>query len=260
MSWRPKLVALDIDGTVVDHAGRMPEAVFDAVQRVVEAGVHVVLATGRAWHGTQPVFDHLRLPGGPAISSNGAVTVSYPPQEITRAITFDPADVIRRVMEFAPDTLVAVEEVGRGYRLSDHFPPGDLTGELVIEDLQELGARPVTRVILRDPNRSDEDFVSLADHLGLHGVTYFVGYSAWIDIAPDGVNKATALADIAADLGVDQTEVLALGDGRNDIEMLTWAGRGVAIGDAPPEVKEAADSVTDRFDLGGTVKELLRWF
>ena len=80
--WRPELVALDIDGTVVDHDGRMPDSVRDAVRRVVKAGVPVVLATGRSWHGTRDLFDYLDLPAGPAVLSNGAVVVRYPPQEV----------------------------------------------------------------------------------------------------------------------------------------------------------------------------------
>ena len=259
-TWRPRLVALDIDGTVVDHDGALPEAVRKAVGRVLDADVPVVLATGRSWHGTRPVFDELGLPPGPSVASNGAVVVSYPPQEIRKAVTFDPREVIKKVVQFAPGTLIAVEEIGRGYRLNGHFPGGDLTGEMIIESIEQLSARPVTRIILRDPDRSDEDFTSLARHLGLQGVTYFVGWSAWLDIAPLGVNKASALQDVADDLGVDPTDVLAFGDGRNDIEMLRWAGRGVAIGDAPEDVQQAADVVTDVFADGGPVAELFHWF
>jgi 5-amino-6-(5-phospho-D-ribitylamino)uracil phosphatase len=259
-TWRPRLVALDIDGTVVDHDGALPEAVRKAVGRVLDADVPVVLATGRSWHGTRPVFDELGLPPGHSVASNGAVVVSYPPQEIRKAVTFDPREVIKKVVQFAPGTLIAVEEIGRGYRLNGHFPGGDLTGEMVIESIEQLSARPVTRIILRDPDRSDEDFTSLARHLGLQGVTYFVGWSAWLDIAPLGVNKASGLQDVADDLGVDPTDVLAFGDGRNDIEMLRWAGRGVAIGDAPEDVQQAADVVTDTFVDGGPVAELFHWF
>ncbi|HLT62066.1 MAG TPA: HAD family hydrolase [Microlunatus sp.] len=254
------MVALDIDGTIVDHEGRMPDAVRDAIRRVAKAGVPVVLATGRSWHGTRDLYDHLELPPGLAVLSNGAVVVRYPPQEIVKTVTFDPSDVIRKVRDVAPSTLIAVEEIGRGYRVTDHFPDGDLSGEMIIETPDQLSTRPVTRVILRDPNRSDEEILELADHLGLHGITYYVGWSAWIDIAPVGVNKATALAEVADELGVPADRVLALGDGRNDIEMLTWAGRGVALGDAPEEVREAADAVTGRFGEGGTVAELERWF
>ena len=186
--------------------------------------------------------------------------VGYPPQQIVKAITFDPRDVIAKVEEFAPGTLIAVEEIGRGYRLNDHFPGGDLTGEMIIEDLEQLSSRPVTRIILRDPTRSVDDFITLANHLGLHGVTYFVGWSAWLDIAPEGVNKATALAEVAMNLGIHAADVLAFGDGRNDIEMLRWAGRGVAIGDAPPEVQQAANDVAPMFADGGPVPELRHWF
>ena len=76
-------------------------------------------------------------------------------------------------------------------------------------------------------------------------------------LAPD---KALALVEVAQSLGVERENVLALGDGRNDIEMLAWAGRGVAIGDASPEVQAAADEVTGCFADGGTAAELDRWF
>ena len=258
--WRPRLVALDVDGTVVDRDGVLPPAMAEAVGLVLAAGVPVVLATGRAWHSTRELFELLGLPPGPAVCSNGAVIVSYPPQEILQAVTFDPRAVIERVESFAPGTLIAVEEIGRGYRLNEHFPDGDLTGELVVQSADELSALPVTRVILRDPRRSMDDFVALAAHLGLQGVTYFVGWSAWLDIAPDGVNKATALAQVAADLGIDAADVLAAGDGRNDIEMLRWAGRGVAMAEAPPEVRAAGDAVSLPFAEGGLAPELRRWF
>ncbi len=131
---------------------------------------------------------------------------------------------------------------------------------MIVEDIEQLMAKPVTRVIMRDPQGSDADFIELAEHLGFRGCTYFIGWSAWLDIAPEGVNKATALADVAADAGIDVADVLALGDGRNDTEMLRWAGRGVALGDAPAEVQQVADHVTGRFADGGTVEELRRWF
>lgn len=100
--WRPRLVALDIDGTVVDRNGLMPRAVAEAVDLVVQAGVPVVLSTGRSWHGAKPLFEELGLPPGPTVCSNGAVIVRYPPQEIIKAITFDPRPVITQVEEFAP--------------------------------------------------------------------------------------------------------------------------------------------------------------
>ena len=119
---------------------------------VVAAGVPVVLATGRAWHGTLPVFEELGLPPGPAVSSNGAVVVRYPPQEIVKAVTFDPRHVIERVVELAPDTLIAVEEIGRGYRVSATSRGGDLTGEMIIEN---PGAARIAAGDPRDPARPE---------------------------------------------------------------------------------------------------------
>lgn len=258
--WRPRLVALDIDGTLLHRDGTMSQDVVDRVHRVVAAGVPVVLATGRGWHATEPVFEALGLPPGHVVCSNGAMTLRHPPTEVVRQVTFDPGPVIRSALAHRPDVRVAVEEVGRGYRLNRAFPEGDLSGQLVYESVEELSARPVTRVVVRDPEATEEEFLALAERLGLHGVSYFIGYTAWLDISPEGVDKAAALALVCEELGVAAEDVLALGDGRNDIEMLAWAGRGVALGEAPEEVKAVADHVTGPFAEGGTVVELGRWF
>lgn len=262
MTWRPHMLALDIDGTLVDGAGNLPPEIYEGVQRALAAGVKVVLATGRGWRDTQPVFDQLDLPPGLAVSSNGAVLVEHPPTRIIREVTFDPRDVLTRVAREAPQALVAVEDVGRGYRVTNSvdWPPNELAGEITVCSMAELASAPVSRVVVRDPRSSDQAFFDLAHKLGLEGVSYTIGYSAWLDIAPEGINKASALADVCSRLGIQRRDVLALGDGRNDIEMLQWAGRGVAIGDAPPEVKEAADAVTGKFADGGTADELSRWF
>ena len=87
--------------------------------------------------------------------------------------------------------------------------------------------------------------------MGLHKVSYSIGWTAWLDIAPDGVNKATAMERVRHALGIPRAHVVAVGDGRNDIELLQWAGaegRGVAMGQAPDEVKAAA---TGRHRAGG---------
>lgn len=254
------MIALDIDGTLVDHAGVLPDFVRESVARVVAAGVPVVLTTGRSWHGTQPVFEELGLPAGPAVASNGAVTVSFPPFQVEQVVTFNPAEVIERVLREHPTASLAAEVLGYGYRVTRHFPAGDLTGEIELVSVEELASTEVTRIVVRDPDASSIEFVRLAERIGVHGVNYFVGWSAWLDIAPKGVNKATALADVVTRLGYSAADVLAIGDGSNDIEMLAWAGRGVALGDAPPAVQLAADHVTDAFAEGGTSKELDRWF
>ena len=257
--WRPKLVALDIDGTLVDFDGVLPGSVRMAVQRIIDAGVPVVMSTGRSWMATQVIVEALELPPALHVCSNGAVVVDYPPFELVRHVTFDPAPVIDRVVEVT-NAIIAVEEIGRGYRVSAAFPDGELYGDTVHESIESLRSRPVSRVIVRDPDGDDAEFLDLAQRLGLHGVSYFVGWKCWLDIAPEGVDKAAGLEVACERYRVAPSDVLALGDGYNDIEMLRWAGRGVAMGGAPAEVLAAADHVTGYFAQGGTAEELSRWF
>ena len=271
--WRPKLVALDIDGTLftAGHgvaSNTVEETITPAVQAAVDrataAGAHIVLATGRSTFGITRVLEMLGLPrdGDRAfvVASNGSVTFSYPPVELLSTVTFDASRVVRELLEHVPHALVAVEEIGVGYRVNRHFPEGEITGEMTLEDVDALVSEPVTRVVIRDPDATAEEFIELAERLGLHGINYYIGWTAWLDLAPQGVSKASGLQSVCERLGVDATDVLAIGDGRNDVEMLQWAGRGVAMGQAPLEVQEAADHVTASVVDDGAALELDRWF
>ena len=172
-------------------------------------------------------------------------------------MTFDASEVVRMLLEHVPQALVAVEEIGVGYRVNRHFPDGEITGEMTLQSVDELVAEPVTRVIIRDPHSSEEDFVELAEKLGLHGTNYFIGWTAWLDLAPSGVSQGVGAGRSSASGSAwPRDDVLAIGDGRNDIEMLRWAGRGVAMGQAPLEVQEAADVVTGTVEEDGVAVEL----
>ena len=270
--WRPRLVALDIDGTLlkwVDGVGTSYEQisppVYDAVHRALDAGAVVVLASGRSPHGMTGVADLLDLHGDGAervwiVASNGAVVLRYPPIEVVHEVTFDAAPAVRAVLEHHPTALVAVEERGVGYRVNRPFPSGELTGTMTTAPVDDLVSGPVSRVIIRDPDATADDFVALAQRLGLHGTDYVEGWTAWLDLAPVGVSKASGLELVARELGIDAPDVLAIGDGRNDIEMLRWAGRGVAMGQAIEEVQAAADAVTGTVYDEGAATELARWF
>ncbi len=214
-----------------------------------------------------PVADLLGLRGNGdgderlwVVASNGAVIFRYPPLEVVFEETFDAAPAVKAILERKPGVLVAVEERGIGYRVSAPFPDGELSGEMIQTHVDELVGAPVSRVIIRDPESSVEEFVALAEELGLHGTDYVVGWTAWLDLAPVGVNKASGLAHVARTLGLDASDVLAIGDGRNDLEMLAWAGRGVAMGQAVPEVHAAADHVTDSVYDDGAAVEIERWY
>jgi HAD superfamily hydrolase (TIGR01484 family) len=226
----------------------------------------VVLATGRSTFGMTHVVDLLDLrrhdPHGQllAVASNGSVTFSYPPVEVLEAVTFDASDVVRRILAQMPQVLVAVEEIGVGYRVNRHFPDGEIGGQITLQAVDELVAHPVTRVIIRDPEASEQDFHRLAEEAGLHDISYFIGWTAWLDLAPKGVSKASGLAQVVSRMGFTAEDVLAIGDGRNDIEMLRWAGRGVAMGQASEDVLAAADDVTAPVHEDGVARELERWF
>jgi len=258
-SWRPKIVALDVDGTMVDWENRMTDTVREAVHAIKDSGVHVVISTGRAIPGVLDAARNLRLDDGIAVASNGAVVHTYSPVEVVHTVTFDASEAVRRVLEHIPDALVAVEAVGTGYRISAPFPEWEIDGTVTIQTVDELVAEPVTRVIIRAPEHDVEEFGRLVHGLGLNEVNYNIGYTAWLDIAPDGVSKASGLEVVCERLGVDRADVLAVGDGMNDYEMLRWAGRGVAMGQGSDELKAVADDVTGTVLEDGLATELRRW-
>lgn len=269
--WRPRLVALDIDGTLLRWVtgsgtvyGEVDPVVRDAVRRAAEAGAEIVLASGRSIHSMVPIAEQLGLPVNGErcwiVASNGAVVVQYPPLEVAHEETFDASEAVRDVLRHHPRALVGVEERGKGYRVNRPFPDGELDGEMIVTPVEEMVAQPVSRVVIRDPESTVEDFQRLAESLGLHGTDYVIGWTAWMDLAPVGISKASGLARVASRLGLTAADALAIGDGRNDLEMFAWAGRAVAMGQAVVEVREAADHVTAPVDEHGAAVELDTWF
>ena len=256
-----QLIALDLDGTTIHHDGSMSPAVRQAVREIAAAGFHVVIATGRAILAAMPLIADLGLENGFAVCSNGAVTLQLDPDEpdgyrILDTVTFDPAPALEMLRGSWPDAVVAVEELGVGFKVSAPFPDGELDGGVRVVPWDELSSSPATRVTFRSPTGTAEDFLALVERIGLHGVNYAVGFTAWLDINPEGVSKASALELIRRRLGVEPAHTIAVGDQRNDIEMLQWAARGVAMGNAPDEVKEAANEVTLDVDEDGLVPVL----
>nr|WP_236571909.1 HAD family hydrolase [Janibacter melonis] len=257
------MICLDLDGTTITHEGVLRPAVREAVQAVLAAGHHVVVATGRGIVATTPILDALGLTKGWTVCSNGAVTVRLDPRapqgwtlDEDDVVTFDPAPVLTRLRPVLPDALVAVEDLGVGFRLSAPYPADELVGEQTVVPWEELIAHPTTRVTLRMPEATSEEFAEAVDRAGLHGVAYSVGFSAWLDINPEGVSKGSALEIVRRRLHVEPGLTVAVGDQRNDVEMLRWAARGVAMGNAPTEVQDVADEVTSTVDDDGLVPVL----
>jgi HAD superfamily hydrolase (TIGR01484 family) len=267
VSFQPRLVALDVDGTLVNEENRLSPAVSEAVRALVARGIHAVVTTGRAVPGAIEVVERLGLPDGMAVCSNGAVTVGFrggtsplrETLEILDAVTFDASEAVRRVVEHVPDAFVAVEEIGVGYRVNQPFPSGEIAGTITVEELDSLVAEPVTRVIIRAPAHDPHEFHELVEGLGLGDINYYIGYTAWLDLAPLGVSKASGLSGVCDRIGIAAENVLAVGDGYNDVEMLEWAGRGVAMGHAPDRLKDIADAVTGTVAEDGLALELAKY-
>jgi len=273
-SW---LIALDIDGTLLEFGEPISQPVLDTVRAAVEAGHHIVLASGRSLISMEPVFNSLGITATYMVCSNGAITVrsvvcvevgnpsdrsqrKLPTSamwEVAEAITFDPEPALRRLAEHLPGAIFAVEDVGTGFRMTDLFPPGELDGVHRVVPLEDLWRQEVVRVVVRAVGLPESDFHQAIAELGLADVTYAIGWSSWMDVSPLGVTKASALEKVRQRLGIPSERTMAIGDGSNDVDMLRWAARGVAMGNAPAEVKVAASEVTATQANDGVAQTLL---
>ncbi|MEV0949691.1 HAD family hydrolase [Promicromonospora sp. NPDC050249] len=250
------LVALDIDGTLIDSDRRIPSGTVETLDLVRAAGHEVVLATGRSLAGLLPIATRLGLTTGWAVCSNGALTIHLDPStpsgyEIVEVCLFDPAPVIQCAVDVAPAVRVAIEEIGWGWRTSSPFEPGELNGHQKAVPLADLMAEPATRIALTAP-----DLRRYTDALRATGVTAAPQRVDWLDVTAPGVNKAVALDTVRSHLDIRADHTVAVGDGVNDLDMLAWAGRSVAMGHAPAIVRSAADETTGTIDQAGALPVL----
>lgn len=241
----PQLVALDLDDTIIEHDGPVPEFVADAIARVQGLGVLVVAATGRSLSTTIPVCRAAGMLDW-AVCSNGALLASVQPEEVVETITFDPSDLLVKIGELVPNASFGVEGVDGTFRTNKVFQHAALTAGVREVSFEHLMSEPVMRLVVRSDEHLDEGLGFLAEELGLHSVVFGTGDVAWLDIGPKGVSKATMLARLCDRLGIDPSRTMAVGDSMNDAEMLRWAGVGVLMGHAEPYMHQYADVVTDR--------------
>ncbi len=258
------LVALDIDGTVLHEDGSLSDIVGAEVRRVVADGSEVMLATGRSVSSTLPVLGLLGIAPQYVVCANGAVTLKrdpdaplgYSPDHIE---TFDPGPVLTTIRSHLAEALFAVEDDDGRFFHTEAFPESVLGAGHVQVGFDELLKVEATRVVVISPDHDMEDFLAVVERMGLHRVSYSIGWTAWLDIAPDGVNKATGLERVRTLLGIPRDRVMAIGDGRNDVDMFRWAGaegRAVAMAQAPADVIEAATEVTTSLNEDGVARAL----
>ncbi|KQM84410.1 haloacid dehalogenase [Agromyces sp. Leaf222] len=254
----PWFVALDVDGTIMHEDESIDPAVASAVASARDRGHEVTIATGRSWAGTSSVLETLGLRPEYVVCANGAVTMKRDDAASdgyvrTHIETFDPTAALERIRSFLPDGRFMVE-LPDGERIyTAGMDTWNLDSARQVE-FEGLFVPSATRVVVVSPEHGADEFMDIVAGMGLHQVSYAIGWTAWLDIAPDGVSKATALERVRGWQGHALDRVIAVGDGRNDIEMFTWAGaagRAVAMGQAPDEVKGAATEVTGSVDEAG---------
>jgi len=250
---QPWLIAIDIDGTMVSDYGVMNPWTKREVARLVADGHKVTIATGRSVPMTLSVVADLGITPEYLVCANGAIIVrhdaSSPTQYVRDAVeVFNPTEILTAIHQSIPDANYAVEDEDGELRYIGWFPEAGLNVNVTkVEKFDDLLTDEATRVVVIAPTSREDYFTDVVETLGLHKVTYSIGYTAWLDIGPQGINKATALEQLRQRWGIPRERVMAIGDGRNDIDMLEWAGefgRGVAMGQGPEEVRNAASEVT----------------
>ncbi|NMA76776.1 MAG: HAD family phosphatase [Actinomycetales bacterium] len=251
------LIGLDVDGTLVDHDGVMSPEMHEVLQRTAEAHT-VVIATGRSLGATLPIVEVAGVTRGYAVCSNGAVTVEMDPEaeggyRIIDTQIFQPGHALATLREVAPDAHYAVEMADGTFRSTTGFQDSSFGVEAIESDLDDLMGLEAVRVVVHVPDLTPQEFSKVIAESGVHGVEYSIGWTAWLDMAAPGISKASALEALREKLEIDGAHTVAVGDGFNDVEMLTWAGAGVAMGQAPQGVKDVADVVTDSIYEDGTV-------
>lgn len=271
----PKLVASDVDGTLITSQERILPRVRDVIVRAVQSGTEVALATGRPHRWIFPVLD--QLPIRPVcVTSNGAVVYDSAHDRILASHPLSP-EAMAVVLERAQEAFhhvggveVGCERIGRSafdpedelFVVSPGFVNTWEEQGFGVLPVHEVIGEPAAKMILRHPELSAPEMFNLlapvVDTEVAH-VTFSMN-EGLLEIAAPGVTKALGVSTLADLHGIGQRDVIAFGDMPNDIEMLAWAGTGVAMGNARDSVKDVADMTTGTNDEAGLAQVLERWF
>ena len=267
MDATPRLIASDIDGTLLRDDRTLSAHTAAVLARISARGTPVVLVTGRPIRWLQLVYDQLDEPI-PAICANGAVVYDPVDDEVLRADPLAPellAEVARRLRAEVPGVSLAVEIAdSRQMRHETHYPlrwDADETAIRMVETPEELLSVPAVKLLARAGEQDPDRFTQLVAGAlaGLAEATHS-SYSGLVEISAAGVTKAAGLAWYCHRIGVDATDVLAFGDMPNDVPMLAWAGRAVAVANAHPSVLAIADEVTSANSTDGVATYLEKVF
>nr|MCH9767428.1 HAD family hydrolase [Actinomycetes bacterium] len=236
-----------------------------------DGGAQFVLATGRPPRWIKPVVDQLGF-APMAVCANGAVVYDPSTDRIVSARTLS-ADVLGELAEIAtrliPGAGLAVERVGRSahdaatpqFVSSPGYEHAWLNPDNTEVSIEDLLSAPAIKLLIRKPGARSADLAAeLASHIGTQGDITYSTNEGLVEIMPLGVSKATGVAEVARPRGISAAEVVTFGDMPNDVPMLSWAGLGVAMGNAHPDAVNAADEVTASNVEDGVARVLERWW
>ncbi|HEY3261947.1 MAG TPA: HAD family hydrolase, partial [Pseudonocardiaceae bacterium] len=235
---KPKLVACDVDGTLLGAGGRTTRRTVRAVTSVIAANVPFVLVTGRPPRWIPPVVDELGH-AGLAVCANGAVLYDAAKDRVLSVTPLDPVllrDAADALDTALPGCMLAVERTGETAAPAErefiaeldyaHPWPG---ADSQHAPRDELLGQPAVKMLVRHPEMTSEAMAAAASAaIGDSVAVTFSTSNGLIELAPAGVTKGSGLAEVARRLNVRAEDVIAFGDMPNDLSMLAWAGHGVA--------------------------------
>ncbi|MFJ8541070.1 HAD family hydrolase [Streptomyces sp. NPDC093586] len=259
------LVATDLDGTLLRGDDTVSDRSLAALARVARAGARHLVVTGRPAPRVRSLLDGLGCTGL-AVCGQGAQVYDADAHRMLWSVTLD--------RELAETALGKIEaEVGEVYAAVDQDGVDGLTliepGYLMphptlpavrVERRDELWSAPISKVLLRHPDLSDDELAATARAVVGSLATVTMSGPGTVELQPCGVTKATGLALAAERLGLSRRRTIAFGDMPNDIPMFHWAARGVAMAGAHPELKAVADEVTTTNEDDGVAVVLERIF
>lgn len=261
----PRLIATDLDGTLLRDDKTVSARTVAALADAEAAGIEVFFVTGRPARWMGAVAEHTAR-HGMAICANGAAVYDLHRDRLLAAYPLDTRDALAAVAalrDTAPETAFAVEYTS-GFAYEPDYRPYDPGPDSFVgaaEDLLAEGAgQPAVLKLLARHSRLDpDDFLRTAREVaGRHGEITRSSPSALLEISGVGVSKATTLARCCAERGIAAHEVVAFGDMPNDLQMLSWAGTAYAVANAHPEVLAATAHRTTANEDDGVARVIER--
>jgi Cof subfamily protein (haloacid dehalogenase superfamily) len=261
--WRPALVACDLDGTLLSPKLELASDTIAGVARLREAGVTFVICTGRMLQSARPMAARLGIGDGLIVCYQGALVADLGsgewllhrpvPAKVAADVVRHARDIGRHLNAYVDDELYVEQLDEWARRYAEYAEVGIHT----VDDLLQVVTRraPTKLVITTEP----DDAETLAPELQRRWQGRLVvtrSQLPYIEITDLDATKSRALEFVCARLGLRRERTVACGDGLNDIDMLRWAGLGVAMAQAAPAVREAAGLVVAQGELGGLLERL----